>query len=207
MTLKVIGAGFGRTGTLSLKLALEQLGLTQCHHMMELFASEAQRQFWHDAAFGKKMDWDTVFEGYQASVDWPSCAFYEELLAHYPQAKVILSLRDPDKWFDSASETIFKGLDSSFEPSNLQGQMARKLIVEDTFGGRHMDREHAKAVFTAHNDAVKRTVPANRLLVFEASMGWQPLCDFLEVPVPAQDYPRTNSTDEFKQRMQAHKKT
>ena len=192
MTLKVIGAGFGRTGTLSLKLALEQLGLTKCHHMMELFASEAQRQFWHDAAFGKKMDWEAVFEGYQA---------------HYPQAKVILSLRDPDKWFDSASETIFKGLDSSFDPSNLQGQMARKLIVDATFGGRHMDREHAKAVFTAHNEAVKRTVPANRLLVFEASMGWQPLCDFLEVPVPAQDYPRTNSTDEFKQRMQAHKKT
>ena len=70
-----------------------------------------------------------------------------------------------------------------------------------------MDREHAKAVFTAHNEAVKRTVPTNRLLVFEASMGWQPLCDFLEVPVPAQDYPRTNSTDEFKQRMQAHQKT
>ena len=207
MTLKVIGAGFGRTGTLSLKLALEQLGLSKCHHMMELFSSAAQQQHWHDAAFGKKMDWGVVFEGFKASVDWPSCAFYEALMAYYPDAKVILSLRDPDQWFDSASETIFKSMDSGFDPDNLQGQMARKLIVEDTFQGRHMDRDYAKAVFTAHNEAVKKTVPVDRLLVFEASMGWQPLCDFLGVPVPAQEYPKTNSTDDFKRRVKSLAKT
>ena len=203
MTLKVIGAGFGRTGTLSLKLALEQLGLNKCHHMMELFPNEAQQQFWHAAAFGKTIDWDLVFEGYQASVDWPSCTFYQELMAHYPEAKVVLSLRDPDKWFDSAAETIFKAMESGFSSASIQGQMARKLIMEDTFGGRAMDREHAKAVYTAHIEEVKRVVPADRLLVFEASMGWQPLCEFLGVAVPEQDYPRTNSTDEFKARVAA----
>lgn len=207
MGLKVIGAGFGRTGTLSLKQALQRLGFNKCHHMMELFPSEPQQQFWHDAAFGKQMDWDAVFEGYEASVDWPSCAFYQQLMVKYPDAKVILSVRDADKWFDSASETIFKTMDATKAQNTLQGQMVQKLIVEDTFAGKHLDRDYAKSVFTAHNEEVRRVVPAERLLEFEASMGWQPLCDFLGVAVPEEDYPRTNSTEQFQQMVRASQKS
>jgi hypothetical protein len=197
MTLKVIGAGFGRTGTLSLKLALEQLGFNKCHHMIEVFQDEKQQQYWHDAAFGKPVNWDAVFEGFTASVDFPSCAYYEQLMAHYPEAKVVLSLRDPDTWFASASNTIFNSMDETTDPNSIQSQMLNKLILQDTFGGKHRDAEHAKAVFNAHNETVQRVVPKDRLLVFEAKMGWAPLCEFLGVPVPATDYPRTNSTDEF----------
>lgn len=198
MTLKVIGAGFGRTGTLSLKVALEQLGFNKCHHMIEVFRDKQQQQFWHDAAFGKAMNWDDVFKGFSASVDFPSCAYYAQLMAHFPDAKVVLSLRDPDSWFASASNTIFNSMDNAPDQNSLQSQMTRKLILENTFGGKHRDAEHAKSVFNAHNEAVQRIVPKNRLLVFEAKMGWAPLCQFLGVAVPETDYPRTNSTDEFK---------
>jgi hypothetical protein len=197
MTLKVIGAGFGRTGTLSLKLALEQLGFNKCHHMIEVFQDEQQQQYWHDAAFGKTMNWDDVFEGFAASVDFPSCAYYEQLMAYYPEAKVVLSLRDPDSWFASATNTIFNSMDKSADSDSIQSQMVTKLILQDTFGGKHRDAEHAKAVFNAHNEKVQSVVPKDRLLVFEAKMGWAPLCEFLGVSVPDTDYPRTNSTDEF----------
>jgi len=197
MTLNVIGAGFGRTGTLSLKLALEQLGFNKCHHMIEVFQDEQQQQYWYDAAFGKTMNWDDVFHGFAASVDFPSCAYYAQLMTYYPEAKVVLSLRDPDAWFASASNTIFNSMDKSADSDSIQSQMVTKLILQDTFGGKHRDAEHAKAVFNAHNEKVQSVVPKDRLLVFEAKMGWAPLCEFLGVPVPDTDYPRTNSTDEF----------
>ncbi|MGE4058333.1 MAG: sulfotransferase family protein, partial [Sphingomonadales bacterium] len=146
MALSVIGAGFGRTGTLSLKLALETLGFDPCYHMMEVI-ERGFGQTWHDIVFGAEPDWDRVFDGYRATVDWPACNFYGELAERYPDSKVILSLRDPDKWFDSCHNTIFRAMrmDHSQAPANLRTQidMVRKLVIEDTFGGNIDDRDHA----------------------------------------------------------------
>src|SRR5690606_21852220 len=139
MSLSVIGAGFGRTGTLSLKLALEQLGFAPCHHMTEVFANPDQAATWLAAARGEAVDWDSLLEGYKASVDWPSCHFWRELAAHYPDAKVILSTRDPRRWYESISNTIFpamKAAASDEEPVRSVMAMASYLVAEKTFGGR-----------------------------------------------------------------------
>ena len=202
MTLKVIGAGFGRTGTLSLKFALEKLGFNPCHHMMEVFGKPEHISLWQDAADGKPADWEAIFNGYEAAVDWPVCAFWEELADVYPDAKFILSKRDAEKWFSSASATIFAGM-SAAEQSNPHSKMVKTLIVDNTFGGDIENAEHAKQIFEAHNAQVQATLPPERLLVFEASDGWEPLCAYLEVPVPAEPYPRTNSTEDFKKRVKS----
>ncbi len=202
MTLQVIGAGFGRTGTLSLKFALEKLGFNPCHHMMEVFGKPEHIALWQDAADGKTADWDAIFDGYEAAVDWPVCAFWKELMHVYPEAKFILSKRDADKWFASASNTIFKGM-QNFDGENPHGKMVKTLIVENTFDGDIGNAEHAKAIFEAHNAEVIETIPAERLLVFEAVDGWQPLCDFLGVAVPEEAYPSTNSTEAFQKRVQS----
>ena len=201
MTLKVIGAGFGRTGTLSLKLALEKLGFGPCHHMMEVFGKPDHIALWQAAADGESVDWDQVFNGYNSAVDWPVCAFWRELSVVYPDAKFILSRRDANKWFDSASETIFKAM-SMFDGKDVHGKMTNTLVVNHTFGGNLTDRQHAIDIYEKHNQAVEETLPAERLLIFEAAQGWQPLCDFLDVPVPEEDYPRTNSTEEFQKMAQ-----
>jgi len=199
MALKVVGAGFGRTGTLSLKSALEQIGYGPCYHMMEVFPRPDHVQMWHDAAFGKPVDWDLLFRGFVSTVDWPSTRWWKELAAHYPDAKVLLSLRDPEAWYKSMSETIYQPMtwpvpDGAPEMVKLQNEMARKAILEGTFDNRFEDKAHAIAVFNRHNQEVRDTVDPRRLLVFEARMGWEPLCRFLEVPVPNEPYPRLNDT-------------
>ncbi|MFT5012006.1 MAG: hypothetical protein ACJAX5_002332 [Patiriisocius sp.] len=201
MTLKVIGAGFGRTGTLSLKVALEKLGFNPCHHMMEVFGKPDHIALWQAAAEGKQADWPAIFEGYEAAVDWPVCSFWKELSEVYPAARFILSQRDTDKWFASASATIFKGMNRNDDDPHLR--MVKQLIVENTFGGDIENAEHAKAIFEAHNAEVLATLPAERVLVFEASDGWQPLCEFLGVDVPDEPYPRTNSTEDFQKRVKS----
>ena len=202
MALSVIGAGFGRTGTLSLKGALERLGFDPCYHMMEV-VQHGFGALWRDIAFGGKPDWDAVFSGYKATVDWPSCNYYRELADHYPDAKVILSLRDPDKWFDSCRSTIFRAMQMDHteapEAIRTQMEMVRKLVVQDTFGGDIDDRAHAISVYNRHNETVRQVIPGDRLLVFEASQGWEPLCRFLGVPVPDEPYPRVNTSEEFQQ--------
>lgn len=204
MALSVIGAGFGRTGTLSLKLALEQLGFAPCHHMTEVFANLGQAATWLAAGRGEAVDWDTLLEGYKASVDWPSCHFWRELAAHYPDAKVILSKRDPHRWYKSISNTIFpamKGDASDEEPVRTVMTMANDLITRKTFDG-DLSEAHVLDVLARHEAEVKRTIAPERLLVFDVAEGWEPLCDFLDVPVPETPFPRTNSTEEFQARLQ-----
>lgn len=212
MALKVIGAGFGRTGTLSLKAALEQLGYAKCHHMLEVFTSQKQSHLWKAIGEGAKPDWDEVFDGFQASVDFPSCIFYRELAEKYPDAKVVLSVRSAESWFKSASETIFAV--GKVTPGWLRlvvphvGRIFRmhELLIRDrTFGGKQDDPTHAKAVFERHNAEVKSAIPADRLLVFEAKQGWAPLCAFLGVPVPETPFPNVNDTAEFKGRIRVMK--
>ncbi len=199
MALSIIGAGFGRTGTLSLKHALEQLGFGPCYHMIEIIRNPSFAGYWETIRDGKSADWDMVFQGYKATVDWPACAYYAELAAYYPKAKVILTVRDANAWFDSAHNTIFSKMPRKLKSDNPQGRMAYELIFKKTFGGNLDDRDHVIAIYERHNAEVKRTIPADRLLVYDLAQGWGPLCKFLGVPVPAIPMPKVNTTDEFLQ--------
>ena len=207
MTIKVIGAGYGRNGTLSLKMALEKVGFDKCYHMLELDQDKDEDLAWSALARGEAVDFDKLFEGYQASVDWPSCNFWREQLAWYPEAKVILSERDPERWYESIMNTIYP---SSVAASKMteplmqrRSKMVFEVIWDGLFDGRMDDKDHVIGVYLAHNQQVKDEVPADRLLVFQSSQGWEPLCDFLSVDVPDEPYPRVNSTDDFLTRMKA----
>jgi hypothetical protein len=208
MSIKVIGAGFGRTGTLSLKVALEELGLRKCYHMTDVLAHLEHAAVWDDAGQGKPADWDSLFDGYAATVDWPGCAFYEELMRRYPNAKVILTVRDPGRWYDSARQTIYQA--SKLFPRWLRwlnpklnrfGMMTERVIWQGTFQGRFEDKPFAIEVFNKHNEHVRHSVPPGQLLVYEVSEGWEPLCKFLEMPVPeGKAFPRVNDAAEFQAR-------
>lgn len=203
MALKVVGAGFGRTGTRSLKDALEILGFAPCHHMVEVFTHPEQVPFWDRVATGQPFDWEELFKDYQSSCDWPSCTFYKELADTYPQSKVILTLRDPKSWYKSVSNTIMPAMKKPDGTSPaLPGVFGPKLIGERTF---NFDFSEANmiATYERHNEEVKRTIPKDRLLVFEAKDGWEPLCKFLGVPVPEKPYPLMNTTEEFQERRRA----
>lgn len=208
MTIRIIGAGFGRTGTASLQHALELLGYTKCYHMREIRRRVEDTKVWHAAMDGGPMDWDTLFAGYQAAVDWPACTFYQELMQHYPEAKVILTLRDPDTWHASAMQTIYAlqslplsemGAFAPIAPVLLP--MQDHVVWEGTFHGRFADKQYAIDVLQRHNEEVRRVVPSERLLVYEVGQGWEPLCTFLDVPMPAEPFPTLNSSAEFQQRI------
>jgi len=201
MALDVVGAGFGRTGTLSMKAALERLGFGPCYHMAEVITHPPFAEHWMAAADGRAVDWDVVFKGYRASVDWPACTFYASQAAHFPKAKVILTVRDMKTWYESCMATIFQVMLAPLDkvPPQMQhvARLARKLVAENTFGGRLLDAEHCMAVHLAHIEEVKRTIPAERLLVFQVSEGWGPLCKFLGVKVPDEPFPRVNEREGF----------
>lgn len=194
MALSIIGAGLGRTGTASLKLALERLGFGRCYHMSEALSRPADPGLWINAADGAP-DWDTLFEGYGAAVDFPVCAYWRELSAYYPSAKVILSVRDAGKWYDSTQKTILSPVFSEFLARSPFGEMIQKTVW-NFFGGETHDRAHLIERFESHIEEVKRGVSEDRLLVFEAKQGWEALCAFLELPIPDAPYPRVNSREE-----------
>ncbi len=197
MTLKIIGAGFGRTGTLSFKAALEELGFGPCYHMLEVMDNPGHAVGWHQAIDNPQMDWPGLLSNYRAAVDWPACHFWRQLADAYPDAKVILTHRDADRWYDSISETILPAmLRPATDPD--RHAMAAAIIMQRTFSGRLGERDFAKRVFEDHIKTVQAAIPAARLLTYEVSEGWQPLCEFLEVPVPDTPYPRLNSTAEFR---------
>jgi hypothetical protein len=215
MSLEVIGAGFGRTGTMSLKVALETLGFGPCYHMTEVFAHPEHVEPWRAAARGKPLAWEQIFDGYRATVDWPGCAFYAELMESNPDAKVILTVRDPDEWYESAHNTIYRisgaasspvfYLASLVVPAAKRMKHARRMIIEVVWqrdlGGRFEDREYAIETFERHNEEVKRHVPAEKLLVYEVGEGWGPLCEFLGVEVPDEPFPHLNDSEVFRGRI------
>lgn len=203
--VQVIGAGMGRTSTLSLKTALEMLGLAPCHHMLEMRNVPHTADGWRRAALGEDVDFAALLDGYKASCDWPSAAFWKPLSERFPKAKVILTERPEEKWYASISQTIFVSLTSPRQDSvtperRVQMDMTEEVVLRHTFGGRVHDKEHVLNVYRAHNAAVKATIPPERLLVFDGADGWEPLCKFLGLPVPAEPYPNTNSTAEFQAR-------
>lgn len=200
MSLEVIGAGFGRTGTLSLKRALEQLGFAPCHHMEEVQAHPETMDFWRRAAEGEAVEWEEVYKDYRATVDWPGCHFWKQLAAAYPDAKVLLSVRPPEKWLASMRETILKLMTEmrAVMPEELRKafRFVELIIDEQTFHGDYSD-ENVLAAFNNHVASVKRQIAPERLLVFDVAEGWQPLCKLLGVPVPDTEFPRSNSREEF----------
>lgn len=197
--MKVIGAGVGRTGTYSLKLAINRLGLGPCHHMEEVLHNMARQvPLWVDAT-ADRPDWDQIYDGYESAVDWPTACFFRELNAAYPDARFVLTVRSPESWAASFSETIYKLLASRDEaPQEMKAwlDMAADVIAKTGIPAG-LDVPRLQEAFEAHNEAVKAAIPAERLLVFEVKSGWPALCEFLGVDTPEEPFPRTNDRAEF----------
>jgi hypothetical protein len=201
MSLRVVGAGVGRTGTESLKLALERLLGEPCYHMKELFGRPEDIPVWLDAALGGATDWDGLLAGYAAAVDWPSSAFWRELSEAYPNALVLLSTRDVDAWWTSASNTIFSpAVTKPSEHSPFPPGWPHDLIsVRFTPGWQNEDE--AKAAYRRHNDEVRAEVPVGRLLEWCPGDGWEPICAALGLEVPGEPFPHANTTEMFQARL------
>jgi hypothetical protein len=210
--LQVIGAGFGRTGTTSLCSALDALGLGPCYHMRDVLVQPPRIRQWLRIGQGADPDWDQVFAGYGSAVDWPAAAYWRELAAAYPDAKLVLTVRDPQAWYDSVRRTIFQQVIdppmgirtaafrvlSTLSP-NLRAylKMSRATIIQRVFDGRIADREYAVGVFERHIERVRAEIPAQRLLIYRVADGWEPLCEFLGVPVPDAPFPHNNTAESF----------
>ncbi len=199
--LDVIGAGFGRTGTLSLKHALERLGFERCYHMAEVAGNAGHVPVWRAALRAEPVDWEALFTGYRAAVDWPVCHFWRELADRYPEARLILTVRDPESWYDSARDTIFRSMReglASGDPELVERlEMVVELVRDRTFCGDLDDRANAIRVLREHEARVRAEAPPERLLVYGVGQGWAPLCAFLDRPVPDEPFPRVNTREEF----------
>jgi hypothetical protein len=200
MPLKVVGSGLGRTGTKSLQTALNTLGFGPCHHMLEVFTHPESIPLWIEAGAGRP-NWDAIFADYNAMVDYPGAAYWRQLADYYPDAKVLHSVRDPDEWFDSTQATIFRP-GSPTTTTDEGGPMAEfmKSFLPAT-GARLADRAFMTDHFRRHTEEVKRAIAPERLLIYEAGQGWEPLCRFLGAPIPDQPYPSENNRAEFIARM------
>jgi hypothetical protein len=207
--MDIIGAGFGRTGTTSLQAALQHLGFNPCYHAGEVFGNPEHTDYWVAAAHGDHDGWRQALKGYRATLDWPATAFWRELARAYPDAKVILTTRDPAKWFESIEQTIFKtvrtgqvppavvqlfggGDDKARQLADVAVTLAREVMIPRSFAGRIDDRTHVISCYERHNEEVRRDVTPGRLLDYEVSQGWEPLCAFLGVPVPDVPFPHVN---------------
>jgi hypothetical protein len=202
MTLRVVGAGLGRTGTHSLKTALEQLLSGRCYHMLEVVGRPDDVPIWHGAAKGEPVDWHALFSEFDATVDWPSAAFWKPISEAFPDAVILLSSRPSEDWWKSVDRTIFEG----FRPGNAEqfkpGPWADMIqaLMDETFTPDLLEKDKAIAAYEAHNADVRATAPADRLVEWHPGDGWGPLCEALGVPVPDEPYPHTNSTAEFRAR-------
>jgi hypothetical protein len=208
--LRVIGAGFGRTGTLSLKHALDELGFGPTYHMEEVFKHPFHIAKWCDYASSGAADWDDLFDGYSSGVDFPVSCAWRELVARYPESKVVLTVRDPDSWWTSTLSTIYRGRDMfprwMRRVVPLTGRyfdMNEQLVWDGIFGGRFTDRDHAIAVYEQHARDVRTALSPERLLVFNVAEGWGPLCEFLDVAEPLTPFPRLNDAGSMRRRIMA----
>jgi hypothetical protein len=205
MPLDVIGAGAGRTGTQSLKVALERLLEAPCYDMWDLLKNPGHVPVWERALGGEPVDWDIIFANHRAAVDWTAASFYSELAAAYPDAIVILSVRDPDGWWRSVSRTVFDALLS--EPPAADTAMAQAMaparrfnlqMLAQRFTPNWSDEAAAKLAFERHNEAVRASIPASRLVEWRPGDGWEPICAALDQPVPAEPFPHVWTTDDFR---------
>lgn len=200
MTLRVVGAGLGRTGTLSLKLALERLLGAPCYHMTEVFAHPEHVALWHAAARGEPVDWQALFAGYAAAVDWPVGSFWPEVSEAFPEALIVLSTRSAESWWRSASQTIFP---ISAKAAGTPWHAMWMELASRRFTTRLDDRAAAISAYERHNADVRARAPQARLLEWTAKEGWGPLCRSLGLAVLDEPFPHANSTEEFLGRFQA----
>lgn len=207
--MDVLGTGFGRTGTLSTKLALERLGFGPCHHMTEAMRRPAQFRALEAHTRGQAVDWREVFAGYRSQVDFPGAAtIWRDLLAAFPEAKVVHTVRDADRWYDSTYATIFPArslvapwVRRLVPPVDRIFTVNDALIWDGLFDGRFEDRDHAIAVYEQRTRDVIDTVPPDRLLVYDVADGWPPLCAFLGAPIPDEPFPRANDRRSMRRRL------
>ena len=217
MTIQVIGAGLARTGTMSLKIALQILGYNHCFHIVELLKNPQRLKLLDPTLDSGSPDWATFFQGYEAAVDYPACLYYDVLLKLYPTAKVILTIRDPEQWYQSMLNTVYRGKpktigDYARLTRNLltSSDMRRvapvfmyndKLIWRGQFQSKFEDKAWAIQVYYDHIEQVKKKVPNEKLLIFEVKSGWEPLCQFLDRPIPDSPFPQSNSQAEFNRKL------
>jgi hypothetical protein len=199
--LQVIGAGFGRTGTHSLALALDELGFGPCYTLPEVDNNAGHVDLWNAALEGRAVDWSTLFQDYHSAVEWPTISFLPQLVRHFPEAKVILTLRDPESWYESAATTIFPALEATAKHPDAQirerSNLKRRLILEKVFSGRYWDKTHTIQVYRDHVKVVEKLVPKKRLLHYQVTEGWSTLCAFLGVTEPDKPFPRRNERASF----------
>jgi len=199
MTLRVVGAGLGRTGTHSLKIALEQLIGAPCYHMLEVFGHPEHIPVWERAAKGDLPDWDELFAGYEAIVDWPGASFWKDMADAFPDAIILLSTRsDADTWWKSAHATIFQVIAN--RPADGQDEFTAmwEAIAHNRFTPRTDDADAAKAAYERHNAEVRAQADPARLVEWQPGDGWEPLCAALHVAVPDEPFPHVNTTDDFR---------
>jgi hypothetical protein len=213
MSLQVIGSGVGRTGTHSLKLALEKLGFGKCFHMEELLRTPNRLVYFQQAEKGEAVEWDKLFEGYVSAVDYPVARYYKQIITAYPNAKIIHTIRDAESWYKSAMDTIFWASKPSF--GRIFKMMIRMpfssairerlpvlkyngAMIDKIFGKDLKDKQEVIRRYNAINEETLNFLPKERSLVYEVKSGWEPLCNFLNVPIPSEPFPRTNSREQFK---------
>ena len=197
MSLKVVGAGLGRTGTHSLKLALERLLGEPCYHMLEVFGKPEHVPLWHQAALGTMPDWDKLFAGYGAAVDWPAAAFWQVQSEAFPDALILLSTRDTESWWKSCDNTIFQVFRTADDQMPPEWTAMIKELFR-RFAGDTLDEASAVAAYERHNAHVRATAPSDRLLEWHPGDGWEPICNALGVPIPDTPFPHANTTDDFR---------
>jgi len=202
MTLRVVGAGLGRTGTHSLKLALEQLLGGPCYHMSELIGREDDTAVWAAATRGEDVDWASFLSGFEATVDWPACAFWEPIAAAQPDAVVLLSMREsPEAWWKSVERTIVQALQRPVPDDNEAWKERRRMVIamiESTFTPDWRDRDGAIAGYVRHNEHVRESVAPGRLVEWRPGDGWEQICAALGIEIPAEPFPHTNTTADFR---------
>jgi hypothetical protein len=202
--MKVIGAGLPRTGTSSFKAALDMLGCGPCYHNTVLWEHPAHVDLWQAVAGGQKIDWQEIFAGFNSAVDWPAAIYYEPLLHAYPEAKVVLTVRAAERWYDSMSNTILWALRQGSAPGMAKYERLMGGHWQRIFEGGIFERARAVPLFQRWNQTVQERVPADRLLVYEVQQGWEPLCNFLDLPLPADvPFPKINDTEAFRRQVAA----
>jgi len=213
MALQVIGTGQGRTGTSSLKLALEQLGFGKCYHMYVLIKETPDEiEYFEKAERGEPVDWDKLFTGYKSAVDFPVIRYYKDIMAKYPQAKIIHTTRDAESWYESMQKTIFWAVKPNlgrilkmsvkmpFSPMTRKQLRVFKFngkMINHVFGNDLNDKAKVIKIFNQWNADVLNFVPKEKLLIYDVKSGWEPLCKFLNVPVPSIPFPKVNTSEEF----------
>ena len=207
--MKIIGAGFGRTGTLSLKKALELINMGPCYHMDEMIRFPKHIDIWKAAAQKQVVNWDDIFSTYQSSLDFPASLYYRELLTAYPDAKVILTVREPERWYQSMYDTAYTMMQLNTPawfkkyviPYKRFADLIDLLIWDGLFLGKFTERAHAIEIYNRHIEQVKQNIPAEKLLIFNVKEGWEPLCNFLGIPVPNIPFPYVNDHETVKKQM------